>query len=374
MALTRRDFVKLPVAAATASAVVRPACAATKYSMPGLYPGRVVGVTHSGSSIDFQYQTVPIQNMVRRGMMALTGLSDYVAAWRKLFQPGDIVAIKVNPNGSSAIISSPACLLEIINGLLSAGVAPMNIIVCERYQALLSTVKGWLPSWVQTAWASPGGYLTDQTGISGYDPAYYVNLPQYLLPSQNVNNLAHTRSYAALFVTKQVTKIISLAVLKDHQAAGVTLNLKNMAIGCYNNCNRFHDNAILVPSENYLLNAIPALVAAPVIRNKVVLGIIDGVHGLFDGGPATYSDPQYGFVWEHKTMYFATDIVAADRIGWNAIDAKRGAKGMPPEEAAGNDGYDVFAVRQPHHITVAGQMGLGVCSNSLIDFQQFAIG
>lgn len=356
--ITRRTILKLPVAAAGALHSLR---ATTQYSMPGLYPGRVVGVTHSGASVGMTYQTAPIQNMIRQGMQALTDSPDYITAWRKLFQPGDVVAIKVNPNGSPPVIASQACLMEILNGLLLAGVAPINIVVCERYQDILARVTGWLPSWVRTAYASPGSYLDDQTGIQGYDPDYYVDLPQYLLPGQDPTIPSDTRSHPALFVTGQVTKIVSLAVLKDHQASGVTLNLKNLSGGLFNNWNRFHPDV----NTNYLLYGIPALVSLPVVRNKVTLGIIDGVHGCYDGGPMGWS-----CVWEHNTMYLATDVVAADRVGWLAIDAERANRGLPPEQIAPPDGNDTWVQRQPQHITAAGQMGLGEWRDDKIDFRQ----
>jgi len=378
MNLTRRDVLKLPVAAALASsATVRSVCAATPYSMPGLFPARVVGVTHSGASTDLTYQgfqAVPIQNMIRRGMMELTGMSNYLAAWRKLFQPGDVVGIKVCPNPVAAMGSSQWCLMEIVNGLLLAGIAPKNIVVYERYEYLLGFVKGWLPSWVRTSFATAGYYIDDQTSLTGYDPDHYVYLPQYLKSWQSPSNPLDTCSYAAQFATQQVGKIISLAVLKDHQAAGVTLNLKNISAGCVNNWNRFHDNVDADGRTiNHMYESIPAVASLPVIRNKVVLGIIDGVHGLCAGGPINYADPQYGFVWPHNTMYFATDVVAADRVGWRAIDAERVRRGMLPEESAGKDGFDNFDVRQPQHISLAGQMGLGEWRDDQIDFRQIVL-
>lgn len=364
--LSRREVLRIAGAAVAASTVAHSAYPATAFSMPGLYPGLVVGVEHSGSSIGNVYQAGPIQLMIRRGMMELTGCSNYVAGWRKLFQPGDVVAIKANPNGCPLFISSQACLMEIIQGLLLAGIAPNNIVVCERYQDILLRITGWLPSWVRTAYASPGDYLADQTAIDGYDPEYYVNLPQYLQPWQNVNNLAHTRSYAALFVTRRVTKIISLAVLKDHELGGVTLGLKNLSIGCWNNSNRAHPD----DGRLFLKDFIPALVAAPVIRNKTVLSIIDGVHGLYAGGPMGWT----GRGWEHRTMYFATDVVAGDRVGWRAIDTERAKWGLEPEQTAPADADDPAPVRQPQHIEVAGQMGLGEWrDDGHIDFRKIVL-
>jgi hypothetical protein len=366
--ITRRDLLKLPIAAAV-PALILPASAATPYSMPGLFPSRVVAVKHSGASVNMAYQTAPIQNIIRRGMMELTGQSNYIAAWRTLFQPGDTVGIKVNPCWIPAVTTSPACLLEILSGLLLAGVSPSNIIIYERYEYLLSFIKGWLPAWVKTTFATPGYYVDDQRSMVGYDPSAYFESALFLKPFESPSVPADTRSYLAQFVTRQATKIISLASLKDHQAAGVTLNLKNLTAGCVNNWNRFHDGPV-----NDMVGAIPGVAAVPALRNKVVLGIIDGVHCLCDGGPLNYADPKYGFVTELNTMYFATDIVACDRVGWLAINAERAKKGLLPEETAGADGYDVFPVRQPQHITVAGeQYGLGEWRDDHIDLHQITL-
>jgi hypothetical protein len=100
---------------------------------------------------------------------------------------------------------------------------------------------------------------------------------------------------------------------------------------------------------------VPTVVSQPIIRNKVVLSIIDGIHGLWNAGPHGLQD----FVWDHHTMYFGTDVVAADRIAWKAIDAQRLLAGLPSEESSGADPYDAWTIRQPQHITQAGLMGLG---------------
>jgi hypothetical protein len=367
--MTRRDLLKLSTAAAAAAAFRSPASGATPYSMPGLFPARVVAVKHSGASVNMVQQTGPIQLMVRSGIAALTGQSSYIAGWRKLFQPGDVVVIKVNPSWYPQTSTCPTLLLEVINGLLLAGVSPKSIIVYERYQYLLGFLTPFLPPWVTTAFVAPGYYVDDQTplfqGLTntlGYDPQYYVNLPQYLEPWQSASNPADTCSHVAKILTTVATKIISLAQLKDHQASGVTLNLKNLSAGCVNNWNRFHDNGI-----NVMDPVIPTVVSLPVLRNKVTLGIIDGINCLCDGGPLNYADPAYGFVSSLNTILMATDVVAADRVGWVMIDAERAKKGLPLEAVAGNDGYDLYTDREVGHITTAGQMGLGECRDAYIN-------
>ncbi|MGH9719472.1 MAG: DUF362 domain-containing protein, partial [Bryobacteraceae bacterium] len=193
-------------------------------------------------------------------------------------------------------------------------------------------------------------YEEIQQAIEGYDPDHYLDMA-LTRPGYDVDNLTARRSYAAQFITKQVDKLINLPVLKDHQSAGVTLALKNLSHGLVNNVSRSH--------ATYTLNAcgsfIPAVVSMPVIRNKTVLHVLDGVKGLYHGGPG--AKPQ--FVWEHKTIYFATDPVALDRIGWKVLDDKRRAAGMKTLAEDRPDQFSRFLSRQPEHVEIAGALGLG---------------
>jgi hypothetical protein len=60
-------------------------------------------------------------------------------AWKRFFQKGDIVGIKVNPvgrkrnSGQVGCISSPQVLLAVVRGLKRADVRPQDIIVFDRY-------------------------------------------------------------------------------------------------------------------------------------------------------------------------------------------------------------------------------------------------
>src|SRR2546422_6790033 len=205
-------------------------------------------------------------------------------------------------------------------------------------------------------------YQEMQMPMEGYDPDHYMDMA-LTLPAYDVNNLTARRSYAAQFITKQVNKLINVPVLKDHQSAGITLALKNLSHGLVNNVNRSH--------STYTLNAcgafIPAVVSMPVIRNKTVLHILDGIKGLYHGGP--FARPQ--FVWEHHTLYFATDPVALDHIGWEAIDAKRLSVGRKKLVEDTPDQFSTFVHRQPEHVEIAGALGLGEWDRAKIDLRQF---
>lgn len=345
--------------------VTSPRMDRSKLGLPGLFRGRVVAVHHPACIVSGQYQEDPVRRMIDRGMLELTGAPDLASAWRLFFEPGDVVGIKVNPVGMPHVISSPYVLRRIIDGLRLAGLKPADIVVYDRYhdQFFKAGFDKWLPDGVRISWAAKD-YDDIQHAIEGYDPDHYMDMP-LTLPGYDVNNLTARRSHAARFITREVNKLINLCVLKDHQSAGVTLALKNLSHGLVNNVSRSHSS----PTLNVCGAFIPAVVSMPVIRNKTVLHILDGVKGLYHGGPA--ARPQ--FVWEHKTIYFATDPVALDRIGWNAIDAQRVSVGMKPLAEARPDQFTRFLNRQTEHIEIAGAMGLGEWDEKKIDLRRIQL-
>ena len=63
--------------------------------------------------------------------------------------------------------------------------------------------------------------------------------------------------------------------------------------------------------------------------DKVVLNIVDGLRGCFDGGPG--ANPQ--FLFNYNTMLIGTDPVAVDRIGYDIVIKKRMEEGVQEEES-----------------------------------------
>lgn len=346
-------------AAAVPTSVARPR---SKLGMPGLHPGRVVAVSHPASIVDGRFQEGPIRRMLNEGMVELTDAEDATEAWRQFFERGDVVGIKLTPVGGPLVQSSVEVVHGIIAGLESAGVRREDIVVYDRYRGefLNAGFDKWLPDGVRWSYASEG-YDDLQQDMKRYDPEHFMDMA-VVLPGQDLANPAARRSYAAQFITKEVNKLVNVPAMKDHQSAGVTLALKNLSHGLVNNVNRTHSSSTL----NVCGAFIPAVVALPVIRDKAVLHILDGVRALYHGGP--FARPQ--FVWEHRTLYFATDAVALDRIGWKEIDRKRVEVGMKPIAEAKPDAFSTFLNRQPEHVEIAGALGLGVWEERRIDLRR----
>lgn len=331
----------------------------SRLGMPGLFPGRVVVASHPGCLLEGKFHADPIRRLLDEGMMELTDADHPTEAWRLFFEPGDVVGIKLTPVGGPLVMSGPEVLQGIVAGLESAGVRRKDIVVYDRYrrQFLQNGMDTWLPSGVRWSAASED-YDHVQQDMDGYDPDHFLDMA-VVLPGQDLNQPAARRSYAAKFITKEVNKLINLPALKDHQSAGVTLALKNLSHGLVNNVNRTHSSSTL----NVCGAFIPAAVSLPVIRDKTVLHILDGIRALYHGGPSARPE----FVWEHRTLYFATDPVALDRIGWRDIDKKRVAMGMKPVADSQPDKFSTFLHRQPEHVEIAGALGLGIWDERRIE-------
>ncbi len=341
--------------------------------IPGPFPGRVIDVHHPGSVVERQVQQGPVRDMVKRGMAELTGAPGDVDAWRRFFEPGDVVGIKVNPVGAPRAISSHELVHEVVAGLKSAGVKPRDIIVFDRYrrQFRRAGYERNLPDGVR--WdASVEDYDDVQLDIEGYDPEVYREMDLAAVRRHDPRDDRIRRSHLSLIVSRHVSKIINLPVLKDHGSAGVTLALKNMSHGFVNNVARSHGS----PTTNACNTFIPAIVSMPQIRSKVVLHILDGTMAVFEGGPSA----DVATTWAQKTMYFATDPVALDRIAWEVVDAKRLAMGLPVvaqtyfRQPKDKEAQRFHSYRQPQHIELASALGLGVFEREAIQHSRIDLG
>jgi uncharacterized protein (DUF362 family) len=339
--------------------------ATTKPGMPGPYPGRVIAVEHPGCITSGVYQAEPVRKMMEKGMTALTGAPAWTDAWRTFFEKGDVVGIKVCPVGGAKLCSDATVLHAVLDGLKEAGVPAGDVIVFNRYrqETLDAGIDKWVPKGVRMAFASEA-YNNTQLDMQGYDPDHFMEMA-LIKPGENLNDPHYRRSYVCRVVTRQINKLINLPVLKHHQSAGVTIALKNMSHGMVNNVNRSH----LTPTNNACGIFIPSVVSLPIIREKAVLHICDAVKASYHGGPG--ARPQY--VWEHKTMYFATDPVALDTTGLKAIDAQRAQVGMASVALSKPDRDSHYFNCQVEHIEIAGSLGLGVFDDKKIDVRRFTL-
>src|SRR2546428_432957 len=145
--MKRRTFVQLLAAAPLASAagadtipryrVVTRYRPATVPGMPGPHPGQVVTVK-SEKCVDPASNAAnadAVREMMARGMCALTGEAKVLDAWRRFFDPRDVVGIKVNCGGHPWCVSSPEIVAEAVQKLMAVALAPSRLILpaaCQK--------------------------------------------------------------------------------------------------------------------------------------------------------------------------------------------------------------------------------------------------
>jgi uncharacterized protein (DUF362 family) len=354
------------VSAQESKAASNPAKLEGPLGVPGPYPGRVIEVRNPALIKDGKKSLEAVKETVARGMKELTGADDAVGAWRTFFEPGDVVGIKMNPVGNPGANTSSELMLEVIEGLKSAGVKLKDMIVYERYRSefMGAGMHKDVPDGVLWGGLTPEDDPTQlmlkwpgNDPVAGYDPDEYMTM-NCIHRGNDPKDDRNFRSHLGLLITRRVNKLVMLPVLKDHGSAGVTGALKNMSHGSVNNVARSHSS----PDTNTCNQFIPQVVSHPIIRKKCVLQIMDGIKGVYQKGPFG-AIPE--FIWEYKALLFATDPVAMDHVEWDIIDAKRkqmhlpgvGAVGRLTEDPFGTEGFDV---RQPQHIPLAGNLGLGI--------------
>jgi uncharacterized protein (DUF362 family) len=371
--MERREFLELIVTTPLATAVrvsgAEEATPAPKYKvvtryapaavpgMPGPYPGRVVRTRSARlpGTAEAAVDPLLVREMMERGMRALTGEKDALAAWRRFIEPKDVVAIKVNAGGRPYCVTSPVIVAEIVRQLMALGLKPAQIVLYERFFGQLAEVNyaPHLPEGVQIQAAERGNRAPEQRD---YDPLTYVEAQFF--------GEEDTRSNMMRLVSERVTKIINVPNMKDHGATGVTGCLKNVAYGSFSNVARTHDKGV-----SHTLTAVGTLAAVEPLRSRTVLQIMDGLRAVWHGGPFA---PTQRFLFFPRQILFGTDPVAIDRLLLDVIDDKRRAEGaisiwdrdpkhLKPNDNIARDGDPNvnILIREPRHVEVAGRMGLG---------------
>src|SRR4029077_18701063 len=137
----RREFVGAAAASILGASVASaqqsrggssPARQGGTLGIPGPYPGRVVEVQNPALKRGGPGDRAAVRATLNRGLILLTGADHPVEAWRTFVQPGEAVGIKVVPNGHPGAHTSPELILEVIEGLKSAGFLFRDMGVFDR--------------------------------------------------------------------------------------------------------------------------------------------------------------------------------------------------------------------------------------------------
>ncbi len=390
LSLNRRDFFKVGGAAGAAAGIgllggrtlaaaqnatpappVKPATNVadalkvprTKTSLPGPFPGRVVEVRDPASVSGPKVDAAAVRAMFEKGLTTLTG-RDLRSSFDLFFTKDDIVGIKINPVGAGLISTRPEVVEAVIGWLAASGLPRRNIIVWDRFDYMVRDA-GFTPErfpgvsfeGLQTMdEAVAEGKATDNSrwlradgshvSADKFDKDVYywadVEGPKdeaYL--NQHVFNGKY--SYFGKLLTGKLTKIINVPVFKNTGNA-ISMATKNIGYGAVCNTNRLH--------KPLALDVCVEVPAFPVIRDKWVLTVTDGIKGQYDGGPG----PEAKFIYDQGALFFGTDPIALDLVCHNILVAKRKEMGVNVNEHPRNTEY----------LRTGEKMGLGIADPAKI--------
>lgn len=358
LAATSPLLANIPVDNLKYKVVCKPGFKPALNGFPGAYPATAVRV-HADAAIDAaanKVNTQTVQQMLSAGMRDLTKTSEDRDAWAKFITPEDVVGIKVNCSGAPDIHTNPELVSAIIENLIKVGVPASNVYIYDRFENQLQIVN-YAPH------VQPGvnvhGAESSRGSILGYDPYTYVEISFFREDD--------TRSNLIRLVSEKLTKVINVPTMKEHQAAGVTGCLKNIAYGNFSNVARSHRKEV---TNTY--SFIGTLAAAEPLRSKTVLNVMDGLRSVWHAGPFLRK-PEYLFF--PKQIVVGTDPVAMDHLLIEMIEEKRKEMGAPSifdrsmslvkHSREPDPSYNAF-IREPGHIEYAGKLGLGTFERSQI--------
>lgn len=334
-------------------------------SMPGKYPGKVVRIKTGANPVGKPIDGARVRKELAAGMAALTGEKKPGKAWAQFVGPKDVVGIKVNPIGEKLLSTKPEVVDAVIEGLIAAGVRKENIVIWDRRLFQL-TEAGYTAERfpgirvLGTEMMGPNGKFYDEKGeLWAKDNIDREALPYVAEVEQkyDAETLGYMinegkASYFSKIVTDVVTKIVNVPILKN-AGATTTCCLKNLSYGAISNTSRLH---------KLWMKSVAEPCAFPVLRDKVVLNIVDGLQACYDGGPG--ANPK--FIYDANLLLLGTDPVAVDAVAHDIVVKERMARGVQQ--------VDDPRRRSAAFLDLAAELGLGVADRGKITVSEVSLG
>jgi len=306
--MRRRDFLRTSAAAAGVLAGLQALPALPQEGKSRLVIARSSAVIRDGEVVEDI-----LAQMVDAAVTKLTGEASAEAAWRRLFSSDEVVGIKPNGLGGPMLSTATALIHVCVERLRSIGVKSENLVIWDQDETKLIAC---------------GLDQGETWGVKCVPASCEWDAP--------VTSGSFTGRLTTV-LTKKVDAYVSLPIIKDHNAAGITGALKSH-YGSIDHPDAQHGNRC----DPYIAD----LYSLPACKSKSRLILTDGTRATCEGGPE-YSPL---WVWNPNLILAATDPVANDTLIWKIVEAQREAKGLPPLEQVG---------RKPKSILTAAERGLG---------------
>lgn len=286
---------------------------------PAADTSRVVIVRHSGVWTGSELDPDVVCQMLDAGVSTLTGVSDALAVWRTLFDPGERVLLKVNCI-SYAGPTQPVVTYAVAQRLQDAGLQSENILIFDRTDNELAAAGYALVE---------GGQAVQCHGARGTGT-------EAVLTQARVHFYAEFDTYDA---------VINIPTPKQHSMAGVSVSMKN------------HYGSVDRPGAlhgDWCDPAIAELNAQPNVRGKTRLI----VGAALNVGARDWNQPE-----QDNALLFSFDPVALDTVARDILVRRRQDLGL-------DAGY---LIERARHLATAQSLGLGTTDGNLIDLRDVVL-
>jgi hypothetical protein len=272
----------------------------------------VLIIEDAHATVAFRPRTEYVQEMVRRGITELTGKTTSREAWLSLVSTQDTVGLTVYSKPGPNSGTRPAVVAAVAQALIDAGLPPRQIIIWDKDEPELREAGFFQLAeelGVRVAASTKAGW--DQTNF--YETPLIGNLVFGDLEFEKKDDGIGRKSFVSRLVSQEMSKIINITPLLNHNTAGVCGNLYSLAIGSVDNSHRFEGD------PGRLAQAVPEIYALPVLGDRVVLNITDALICQYEGGQRGLL--HYSTVLNQ--LRFSRDPVALDMLSIKELDRQR---------------------------------------------------
>jgi hypothetical protein len=267
----------------------------------------------------FEPRADRVQAMVRRGMLNLTGKGSLSEAWLSLVSTQEVIGIKVFSEPGPHSGTRLAVVSAVVQQLLASGISSNHIIVWDKHQTDLR-LAGYFDLTrrfgIRVTGSAEAGY--DENVF--YDMALLGNLVWGDFEFGKKGETMGRKSFVSRLVSQQITRIINITPLMNHNESGVAGNLVSLALGSVDNTTRFEFD----PSR--LATAVPEIYALPALSDHVVLNIVDALICQYEGEERSLLH----YSTTLNQLRFSRDPVALDVLSIQEMDRQRKLSKAPP--------------------------------------------
>lgn len=327
-------------------------CKLAQGQQPAPTPSIVYAIRNPDSIKDYKTNPHVVREMVNRLVLAATGQPDVAKAWGSLVSPGERVGIKISAAGGDLFTTHHDIVNAIVDGLAAAGHPRSSIVVWDRSVGGIKEA-GYRP-------AIDGYQVKAIAPYDGYDPKATQTAPMVgklvwgdfefirdpaKMPLFGDTDATSNVSHFSKIISNDVDKVINVPVMSVSETNGIAGCIYNMTIPNIDNWRRF------AQGSRFGAESLAEIYANPLIANKVVFNLMDGLVAQYAGGP----QPQPNYAVHHQTLYASKDPVALDAVALKRLEEWRKRNNLRP----------VGPVAA--YIDVASQLGLGNAVSNRIE-------